>query len=349
MDPMIKERVLKELRCVLDAHRQEIRQLVREAVAPELQRIIREEIHRELGAAPAAEVVPAPVEDPPQVAPPSEPLPVAVAPEEPAADEEPSSPPAPGEGRYVYGVVRGEKDLVFGPMGIDGEEVRIIWEEGLGAVVHDCAATPYESADEETVKQWLLAHQGVIDRAWREFGVVIPTSFDTILAGDKGRGADETVAAWLRDGREDFMVMLERFSGQAEYGVQVFWDAPAMMETLARESDSVREMTATLQDKPKGAAYLHRQKIESLLKKELETKADHYFRAFFKDIKGCVTEVKIEKTKKAEDPARQMIMNLACLLPREESGALGRELERINEMAWFFVKFTGPWPPYSFT
>ena len=337
MDPILRERVLQEIRSLLDAYRPEIRRLVREAFVPELQRVIRDEVAGALAPETPVPPVPSPVVEAPAEPRPSSP------------EETPRDPGEPGEGRYVYAVIRGEAGPVLGPMGIDGREVRIIWEDGLGAVVHDCTAAPYESTDEETVKQWLFAHQGVIDRAWREFGGVIPLSFDTILAGGEAQGTDETVAAWLRQGREDFSAMLDRFTGQAEYGVQVFWDAPAMMETLAQESESVRHMTADLGDKPKGAAYLHRQKIEAMLKKELETKADHYFREFFKDIQGCVTEVKIEKTKKAEDPARQMIMNLACLLPEARSGELGRELERIQEMAWFSVTFTGPWPPYSFT
>jgi len=256
--------------------------------------------------------------------------------------------PGDAEGMYLYGIIRGGMDFEFGPMGIEGEVVYVLQGGEVGAVVHDCSARPYESSDEETVKRWLLAHQNVIDQAWKQYGVVIPTAFDTIIAAEEGRTPEETLKAWLDDTREDFMAKLDKFTAKAEYGVQVFWDAPAMMETISRENDAVRKLTADIQAKSKGSAYLLRQKLETVMKKELETKADHYFREFYQSIKGCASEVKIEKTKKLEDPARQMIMNLACLLPREESKVLGLELERIHEMACFFVRYTGPWPPYSF-
>ena len=43
-----------------------------------------------------------------------------------------------------------------------------------------------------------------------------------------------------------------------------------------------------------------------------------------------------------------MIMNLSCLVAREKYLELGEELGSINGMAGFSVRFTGPWPPYSF-
>jgi hypothetical protein len=45
---------------------------------------------------------------------------------------------------------------------------------------------------------------------------------------------------------------------------------------------------------------------------------------------------------------KQMLLNLSCLLFKEKSKILGEELEKINHLKGFFVRFTGPWPPYSF-
>lgn len=343
MDPRTHERIAKEVRAVLEDEGTGIRQRIRDVVTEELHRMIREELDRELlfgssdSPRPASKARTAPALSAPLAGPVPE-----------AGETGPPESAACPEGRYLYGIVRGDAGDGFGPIGIDGEEVYIVWEEGVGAVVHDCPARPYESKDEETVKRWLLTHQEVIDQAWRRCGVVIPTAFDTILAAEAGRTPEATVKSWLREGRDGFSVKLDALTDKAEYGVQVFWNAPAMMQSLARESETVQKMTADLQGKPKGSAYLHRQKLESILKKELETQADHYFREFYQEIRACVTEVKIEKTKKTEDPARQMIMNLSCLLPRKESTVLGQALERIDQMACFFVRYTGPWPPYSF-
>ena len=370
MEPMLKELVSREIRTVLEAQRSDIRQLIRESFTPELHRVIREELDKELllkgasfplsgleepgGEAPLTVAMDLPTAFVPNEASLQEAqgaiegnamdLPTAFIPDEASPQEAQEA----IEGKYVYGIVKKGEGLKLGPMGIEGDEVYIIWDDGMGAVVHDCLARPYESTDEETVKRWLLAHQNVIDEVWKRCDVIIPTTFDTIIAAEKGRTSEETVKEWLSDGRDGFMAKLETFKDKAEYGVQVFWNAPVMMQTLAQENETVQKMSAELQEKSKGSAYLHRQKLEMVMKKELENKADHYFREFYQGIKACAVEVKIEKTKKAEDPARQMIMNLTCLLPREESETLGQELERIHQMACFFVRFTGPWPPYSF-
>jgi hypothetical protein len=41
-------------------------------------------------------------------------------------------------------------------------------------------------------------------------------------------------------------------------------------------------------------------------------------------------------------------MNLSCLVDGDKSKDLGEELEAIDKMEGFSVRFTGPWPPYSF-
>ena len=79
----------------------------------------------------------------------------------------------------------------------------------------------------------------------------------------------------------------------------------------------------------------------------MEKRANLCFKDFYARIKKCVDEIKVEKAKKT-DEERQMLMNLSCLVHKKKSKELGEELERINEQEGFSVRFTGPWPPYSF-
>jgi hypothetical protein len=60
-----------------------------------------------------------------------------------------------------------------------------------------------------------------------------------------------------------------------------------------------------------------------------------------------VCDLRVEKTKRTGHDSR-MIMNLSCLVDRDKSTELGEELESIDKMEGFSVRFTGPWPPYSF-
>ncbi|MBU2439368.1 GvpL/GvpF family gas vesicle protein, partial [bacterium] len=98
--------------------------------------------------------------------------------------------------------------------------------------------------------------------------------------------------------------------------------------------------------KSKGLAYMYKQKLENILKKEIEKETDRYFKDFYDRVKSCVDEIKVDRTKKEEE--KPMLMNLSCLLAKEKSKTLGGELDKIDQMPEFSVRFTGPWPPYSF-
>ena len=92
---------------------------------------------------------------------------------------------------------------------------------------------------------------------------------------------------------------------------------------------------------------MYRQRLGNLIKHEMEAKADEYFKEFYNRIRKQTDDIRVEKTKVAEQ-GWQMIMNLSCLVYRDRHTKLGVELDKINQMEGFSVRFTGPWPPYSF-
>ena len=99
--------------------------------------------------------------------------------------------------------------------------------------------------------------------------------------------------------------------------------------------------------KSPGMAYLYKQKVERAVKAEIERLAGEWFRDFYGRIKDYCNDILVEKTRKA-DRDRVMLVNLSCLVAREKVSNLGEELEKINNTEGFSVRFSGPWPPYSF-
>ena len=253
----------------------------------------------------------------------------------------------PTEGRYLYCVVEGSEEVSLGRIGIEENEVYTIPYEDICGVVHNCSAEPYQSEDEETMKNWVMAHQNVIDWASEKFGAVLPLGFDTIIQGDETTSPKENMENWLKDDYDNLKEKMGKIGGRAEYGVQVFWDPKIIAKKITEESPEIKKLDEEIRSKPKGLAYMYKQKLEDLIKKEMEGKADQDFKEFFERIQSCADELKVEKTKKAEDE-RQMLMNLSCLLPKEASKKLGEELEKIDGLEGFSVRYTGPWPPYSF-
>lgn len=252
-----------------------------------------------------------------------------------------------GVGRYLYCVAAGSERISLGKIGIEGNEVYAIPYKDLCAVVHNCPAEPYKSEDNEVVKSWAMVHQKVVDIAWEKFGTVLPLGFDTIIRGKEGTPPEENMKHWIINDYDNLKEKISKLKNKAEYGVQVFWDPKIIAKNITEESPEIKKLNEEIKSKSKGLAYMYKQKLENLIKKEMERKADQDFKEFFERIKSYVDDIRVEKTKKAENK-KQMLMNLSCLLSKEASEKLGEELEKISNMEGYFVRFTGPWPPYSF-
>lgn len=251
------------------------------------------------------------------------------------------------EARYLYCIANSRIKMNFGRIGIEDSEVYTINYKDLCALVHDCPPEPYKSDDEEKVKSWIIAHEKVVEAGWSKFGTVLPLSFDTIIRRDENNNAESKLKEWLKDEYIILKQKLDKLIDKAEFGVQIYWDSKVIGKKLAETSDEIKNLSEDIKSKSKGSAYMYRQKLENLMRKQMEAKAERYSKYFYERIKRYVDEIKVEKTKRPEK-GKQMLMNLSCLIPREKSRTLGGELKKINKKEGFYVRFTGPWPPYSF-
>jgi hypothetical protein len=275
--------------------------------------------------------------------------------EEPISGEEPL-PPAPeeveisagGRGRYVYGIATGEKVMKLGKIGIEDSEVYTIPYKELCAIVHNCSPEPYQSQDDETVKSWVKTHQDVLDRAKEQFGTVIPLGFDTILQPkDDTTSPDQIVRDWLREDYERLCTVMEKIKDKDEYGVQVSYEPGVVGKQISEQSEEVKRIKEEMATKSPGMAYMYKQKLEKAVKTEIEKLANEWFKNFYSNIKKHTEDIVVEKTKKLEKD-KVMLLNLSCLVAKEKVDSLGEDLEKIDNMEGFSVRFTGPWPPYSF-
>lgn len=251
------------------------------------------------------------------------------------------------QGIYLYCIADSDEKVSLGKIGIDNGEVHTVPYQGIAAVVHECKSHPYESEDTEKVKNWIITHQKVIDGAWERFGTVLPFAFDTIIIGQEGIDSKMSMEEWLQKDCQKLKEKLNEVRGKAEYGVQILWDPEVMVERIAQDSPEIRSLREELKSKPPGTAYMYEEKIKSLLRREMETKADGYFKEFYARIKESVFDTSVGKAKKVEDNL-QMLMNLSCLVVKGNVRKLGLILEQIEKEDGVIVRFTGPWPPYSF-
>jgi len=248
---------------------------------------------------------------------------------------------------YLYCIVNGNKKIALGKVGIDGSKVYTLAYQEISVVVHNCESRPYESEDKDKVKDWVITHQKVVDCAWQKFGAILPLAFDTIIIGEEDRGSEENMKEWLQKDYGKLREKLNKVKGKAEYGIQILWNPEVIAEGIIQSTAEIKNLKEEIKSKSPGTAYMYEEKIKNLLRNEMEEKADEYFKDFYTRIKKEVFDIHIDKTKKVDDN-KQMIMNLSCLVVQENVERVGKVLEEIKEEKGFIVRFTGPWPPYSF-
>jgi len=257
-----------------------------------------------------------------------------------------SDPPAEaGGGLYVYCIAPGQPGRTLGPIGLDGQVVYTVASGPVCAVVHDCEPRPYESQDPQVVRQWVIAHQRVVQQAMDTFRAVLPMAFDVVVGNDRTAPA-EALRAWLDEKRERFVRLLGRLADKAEYGVQVFCDRQAIAASLIDADENLRALRDEARDKPKGLAHVLQQKLARAVRGAFERRADELAADFYQRVRRSVDDVRVEKLK-TDDAGRQMLLNLSCLMTRGAE-TLGRQLDAIRSVEGIRVRFTGPWPPYSF-
>ncbi|MBL7183147.1 MAG: GvpL/GvpF family gas vesicle protein [Anaerolineae bacterium] len=253
---------------------------------------------------------------------------------------------AEAPGRYVYCIMPDTGKAEWGEIGVDGQAVYTIPYKDISALVHDCPLEPYQG-DDETVKEWVWTHSQVVDAAWAEADSVLPMTFDCIISPAEGRTVEETVVAWLQAEYDGFKAKLEELRGKVELGVQIFWLVDAISEKIVEANKEIRQLRQEMEGKPKGMAYFYQQKIEKALKQALEAMADEDYRRYYRLITPYAEDVHVNKVKRPAE-GKQMLMNLSLLVRKDRVKELGEELEKIEREKGLDVRFTGPWPPYSF-
>ena len=247
---------------------------------------------------------------------------------------------------YVYCIVGDRGEHLLGPVGLDDSDVFTVRAGDISAIVQKCPAEPYQSDDRQTAEGWVLAHQRVIEMAAERSGTVLPMSFNMIVQGGPAGAAIENLQAWMAESRDSFTRRLDKLTGKAEYGVQIFWDRELLAESLVKRDPELRKIQDEAKSKPKGLAYMLQQKLAKRTRAALENQVNRYAEDFYARIRQSVEEVRVDKLGKTNG-GQQMLLNLSCLMDKG-CPALGGVLDEIQRAEGISVRFTGPWPPYSF-
>ena len=271
------------------------------------------------------------------------------------------------EGRYLYCAVRVTEDdsrdenlrngdaLDLETGGVDGEPVSVISVDDIGVVCHECDGL-YDSDDLAQVKRWLVRHQTVVDRAGEMFGTPVPFQFDTIIRTD-----DEGVREWLRSEYDTLEPTLRELAGHWEYRIEVVETDPLEEQRLLEEDEQLADLRERIDDSGSGTAHLLEKQYEQRLKQLRADRRERIEADLRARIEDRVREIHaLERSPNAtlEDgsgdsmeasvDSGETLCRFTVLAHEDDETAVGSVLDDVASNPGFAVKFTGPWPPYTF-
>lgn len=260
-----------------------------------------------------------------------------------------AQPSSGGSARYVYGIVPADAGETpdLGGVGLEGSRVYAVVRHRIGALVHDCPAEPYGSDDGAGAAGWVLAHHRVVQLALARWRSVLPMTFNTIVAPSAEKTADENLLAWLEAEHDRLRERLDLLRGRAEYGLQVALAPAVILRKVAEEVPEARRLEEEARARPSGLAYLYRQELERLLRRETERRVRELFTAVYERVRSCAERVRVEKNKN-DDSGLRMAVNLSCLVALERYPELKALADEVAGQEGYSVRLVGPLPPYSF-
>ncbi|WP_122091290.1 gas vesicle protein GvpL [Halalkalicoccus subterraneus] len=218
--------------------------------------------------------------------------------------------------------------------GVDDEPVSVLLEQGIGAVVHKCAAEAYDTDEREQAETWIKQHNETIERVAAELGPALPMTFDTIFE------SEDAVRRFLADHIEQISERLETLAQMDEYGVRIYCEE----ELLIEEADQ-----SSVTEDAGGAAFFEEMKRDKQRQREIAENVKARFQSYFQRIDSVVDKITEEDLDDDLDEERgRNVLTVSCLVSDHEIQGLKQVLDEINDEDGVEIVFTGPWLPYSF-
>ena len=237
-------------------------------------------------------------------------------------------------GKYVYCIIRSEKDRDFGEIGIGGSRrVYTVRHRDLGAVVSDTPIVIYDPTREN-----VLAHEFVNETVMREF-TVIPMSFGTVFR------SEDDVSELLRSTYQAFNDVLDKMQDKIEFGLKVLWDREKVIANIETENDEIRRLKDEITRNAASSTYFARMQLGRLVEAALEETGNRYVADIHEALKQVAVASRSNKV-----IGDRMILNAAFLVERGRSEAFDEKVKEVSRSYEDLLtfKYTGPWPPYNF-
>ena len=266
------------------------------------------------------------------------------------------------KGLYLY-CIREKTESVpaISERGIDGKgEVFTLAYRELEAVVSKISLEEFTSEeiqnkaqeDMNWIKEKAVIHEKIIEEAMKADDKIlslIPIRFG-IIFNDR-----ERLEKTLSQDYSGIKEVLERIKDKQEWSVKVYLkDRKKIEQAIKDKSEAIKEKEKEIASLPEGMAFFMEEELKDVISeemdKELNTIAEDLFERLSKQAAASVKSKILDK--ELTGRREPMILNLACLVPKEKIENFKTEAQCLNgqiQAKGFYLEYSGPWPVYNFT
>lgn len=227
---------------------------------------------------------------------------------------------------YLYCAVNERVKKSLGCIGLQDQRIYLLPYRYISVVAQPCSV---KELREKRQAELAISHQYILDLVMKEFDAVIPFNVGTVLKSKK------SLNKLLELKYKKIKAELQEKKDKREYGVQIF-HSPAYLREKAGVLTNVSSFV------------LQREQDRNMsMRKEAEYKT-----FILNELRKLIDEIRINAGFKASIKDwrdKRILLNLSCLVHKDNAKKLEEKLAQINNKKEFTVHFNGPWPPYSFT
>ncbi len=248
------------------------------------------------------------------------------------------------ESLYVYGIVKSGFNLDWKEQGIEKENVYSISEGKFSALVHNCEQKAYVSQDIEKIKELIIAHNMILDRAMEDFDGVIPLSFNTIIKKNENP-AYYNLKKWLNDDQGRLERIWNKVKCKKEYGLRIYFEKNKLIEGVSN-SKEIKKIEKIQEEKGQGLRYLLQTKAKAKIDEIVQERINQLKQKFCNEVKE-IAEVKVNISRIGIKEEKDLLLGLSILTNKEQIGKIKEYLEKKENQSFSF-QLVGPFAPYSF-
>lgn len=244
---------------------------------------------------------------------------------------------------YAYGIIKSNPNLDWKELGLNGKEVYLISEGKFSALVHNCEEKPYIPPEPNEIKELIIAHNKILDKAMKDFDGIIPLSFNTIIK--KGENSSHyNLRKWLGEDQEKLEKFWDKIKGKKEYGIRIYYDKDKLIREASSNTE-IKEIKEVQQEKSEGLSYLLEGKVKSKINEIIQNKINQFKKEFYAEINRVTEDAQVNVSRIFIKEEKDLLVGVSVLVDKEQINKIKGILENYKD---FSFQLAGPFAPYSF-